>query len=193
MPWILYAYRLNNCNLSLLLCPALRKVCHLRTSVDFTSRDLTTPYNQYVKRATPAIISARLSKAERNVNTVAPNKNNAILRTRIQRCWVDASELISFSSLFSAVAVLKVFTCLLNENHPTASSLLAIQRIIVDIEDLFLWLRKTDVHLLGWNLPDSILVKDSCTSGTDAMLDNSHIQCLLVCTFFDFDLDLCWY
>jgi hypothetical protein len=58
---------------------------------------------------------------------------------------------------------------------PTASSLLAIQRILVDIEDPFLLFRKIDIYLFGCNLTVSILASDFDTSGTDAMLNNSHI------------------
>ena len=47
------------------------------------SRDLTTPYIQYVKRTMPTIISIKLNVAERNVNRIAPNTSIAIAMTRI--------------------------------------------------------------------------------------------------------------
>jgi hypothetical protein len=55
-----------------------------------TSRDLTTPYNQYVKKAIPAIINTKLNRTERKVNRVIPNKTNAMLIIRTQRCSVGA-------------------------------------------------------------------------------------------------------
>ena len=59
------------------------------------SRDLTTSYNQYVKRTMPTIISIRLNTAERNVNRIAPNMSIAIAKTRSQRSGFDALEFMS--------------------------------------------------------------------------------------------------
>lgn len=47
-------------------------------------KDLTVQYNYNVKSARPTIINTRLNNGERNVNRVAPNNSNAILRTTEQ-------------------------------------------------------------------------------------------------------------
>ena len=103
--WILSVCRLSMCNPSLLLFLDVKKLYLLRIECRPRSRDLTTPYIQYVKRTMPTIISIKLNMAERNVNRIAPNTSIAIAMTRIQRSGFDALEFMSRPPRIAAAAV----------------------------------------------------------------------------------------
>ena len=100
--------------------PAFEEIVPSSDECRTRSRDFATPYNQYVKRAMPTIISTRLNMADRNVNSIAPNTSIAIPKERIQRSEGEALEFMSRSPLLLSLLLVPLAVGSLS---PSASKL----------------------------------------------------------------------